>query len=145
MSVETHEPQLTPQQQSARGLRELADLYESVPDLPVTASTLYIFTNNPRELRQAVLAFRPMKRSIDNKYINFRRRFGPITIEVTAQRENVCERIFVGEKIIPAKPAMTVPAQPEKHYAEEPEHTEAIYEWQCPGFNDVSAEQSASL
>ena len=41
-------------------------------------------------------------------------------------RENVCERIVVGTKIIPAT---TLPARDEVHM---PERTEELVEWHCP-------------
>lgn len=64
-------------------------------------------------------------KSSDGVYYSLRRNFGTaVTLDVTIQHQFLCERVKVGEKVIPAKPETVVPAQPER--------VEEVYEWKCP-------------
>ena len=51
------------------------------------------------------------------------RKFGPISFEISARRENVCRRVVTGTREVPETvvPATTIPA-----------HVEEIFEWECP-------------
>jgi len=58
---------------------------------------------------------------LEGSYAITRRNFGPHFIDVNISRENVCERVQVGVKTIPAQEAKPARIEPE-------------YEWQCEGF-----------
>ena len=48
---------------------------------------------------------------------------GDIHLDFNAERDQVCKRVVVGTKLIPATSERIVPAQPE--------HEEEIVEWNC--------------
>jgi hypothetical protein len=48
--------------------------------------------------------------------IYFTRRFGDLELDININKDNSCERVKVGERVIPAQP----------------ERTEPVYEWKCP-------------
>lgn len=58
------------------------------------------------------------------EYAGFQKEFGPaVKLELFIEREKVCQKVKVGEKVVPATPETVVPAKPET--------VEPIYEWQC--------------
>lgn len=112
------------------GLREMADYLEtSELDLDFvyrSGLNIDVFTWNEdtfKEQSRMLGGFR--EKVLEGSYANTRRRFGPHKIDVTISREQICERVQVGVK--------TVPAQ-----EEQPERTEPEYEWRCEGFEVVT-------
>lgn len=115
-------------QEMIDGLREFADWLESKGSDVIRDShtTFYVFCNNKDEFAKTVkkIGGKTVKSS-DGVYYSLRRNFGTaVTLDVTIQHQFLCERVKVGEKVIPAKPETVVPAQPER--------VEEVYEWKCP-------------
>ena len=107
-----------------QGLRGLATLLENHLELPVHSSVSVLGRAADKEhLAACARAMGSVDKIMDNNYFNIRKSFGPITYEVYAPREEVCERVVVGTKHIPAS---FVPEQ----YSEA--HEEEIIEWHCP-------------
>jgi hypothetical protein len=64
------------------------------------------------------------KKDYTEGFVNIDRRFGDhVRLHISAERQTVCERIVVGQRIVPAHDEYTVPAEPEK--------TVDIVEWKC--------------
>lgn len=120
-------------QQFVAGLRELADFYEQHECVPEFVSILNGFVDTAEQLvaaRRALGARKKELHGISDELIGFTRSFGPLNLTIIAKREEVCQRVKVGEKIIPARPERTLPAEPEKR--------EPVYEWECPGLLEAA-------
>jgi hypothetical protein len=115
------------------GLRELAAMYESHPELAVPDGktfNLFCFAHSDREraeakerVREVARAFGSAAKSYDDGYFNLKKQFsGGIVLEITTNRDAVCERVVVGTKI---EPAREIPAQ------SIPEHEVEVVEWRC--------------
>lgn len=120
-------------QELADGLRELADFVETVgPKLPVDLDapylTAWVFDDYKGvEAKHWLTAREKMRRIVKlvgkadkvykENYFDLRKYFGPIKLEFTTNRANVCERKVVGTKEIPEH---VVAAR-----------TEDIVEWVC--------------
>lgn len=120
-------------QELAKGLRELADFVESKG---VGISSGYQFTEyevminwfathygdeekTRKNLRNAARAMAPCEKVYSGSYFDLRKKFGQyVTLEITADRTAVCERVEVGTEVVPARPA-------------EPEKIVPKYEWVC--------------
>lgn len=61
------------------------------------------------------------EKCFEGSYAIQRLRFGPHKIDVIVGREVVCEKVQIGERVIPAQPAQE-------------ERVEPIYDWRCEGF-----------
>jgi hypothetical protein len=62
--------------------------------------------------------------SIHDTLFILRKQMDGFRVEFNFHRETVCTRVKVGQKVTPAKPAVVLPAEPEK--------VEDVYEWKCP-------------
>ena len=107
-----------------KDLRAMADFLEQKEftgrfgEVPV-----YIFCDSKEIFSKNVAAMGSFAKSADS-WINATKRFGNVKLEVTAERSVVCEKVKVGEKIIPATEEQIIPAKPERK--------EDIYEYKCP-------------
>lgn len=125
---------------TAAGLRAAADLIDQHPDLPVPMVTGYTSGNvdvdwliqHDKDQRDTMLRIRrtiggTWEKSPVSGYYQLRRRIGDLTLIVTADREQVCERVVVGTQTV------TVPA-----VEAQPERTEEIeiVEWRCEPIGD---------
>lgn len=116
-----------------RSLRLLANWYEAHPEISVLPHP-YLFKTlwpsefkDPKTILAAVAkAGGKVAKNYTETEIQVEVRFGSILLRYDAPREKVCERVKVGEKIIPAK---VVPAREEMFI---PEKVEEIFEWKCP-------------
>lgn len=107
------------------GLREIADLFDEVGGEPAySGKTINLFCyEGPEELLALARKFggKWEKDETEGWYI-LRRRFGPHSIELNADRGTVCTKVEVGEETVevpdPDAPKVTV--------------TRPVYEWQCP-------------
>lgn len=87
----------------SNGLRELADFFDANPDLAerVAGKTFYVFAPpNKTEFARLALMLGNARKSSDSAYYNVERDFGPITLQVTASRDAVCERVVVGTETV---------------------------------------------
>jgi len=117
-------------------LRELADFYEAHPECPLPSfPSLNIFADRSDEAvaRQQFRAFGAFEKEFLEDWFVARKRFGVITLELNAKREQVCRKVVVGTRQVPER---VVPAQPETVI---PAHTEEITEWQCEPILDAKA------
>lgn len=109
------------------GLREMADWYESRPELraPDYIDPFTFFARNKEhflELRRA--ADLHHKEESCGEWLCFNKRCrGKVRLQITIEKEKTCRRVKVGERVLPAVPEHTVPAQPER--------VEEVYEWRC--------------
>ena len=122
---------LTEREQFIQGLRELADVYENSPELPVPScsSTLYLFLReSDGDVKQLLGDYarmlKPVKKcTIGDSHFGIRRTFGKIDLDVLSDRALVCERRVISTEHIPEKviPEHVIPARDAE-----------IVEWVCP-------------
>lgn len=124
---------------AAQGLRDLADWIEEHGTSDYSASqagngyylsdTAYTHLFWSVESKEAMAnAVRAMgngaKRELGDD-LHVEREFGPFVLSAYTARENVCERVVVGTKVIPET---VIPARDETVIEE---HVEEIVEWKC--------------
>lgn len=97
-------------------LRELADFIEDkgleLPELDVriqgivykwSPSSFESDDDRPRRvMRQAAKALGHAQKNHGSYYFDLTRKFGCIKLEISTPRENICEKVVVGKKVIPA-------------------------------------------
>lgn len=125
--------EMTTRAEWIKGLRDMADWFESNPDFPVPKYTGimvdlfdYNFVGETAVQRMANAARglgRCEKCHVGDRYYVLRRHFGPHRIDVNTYSENVCSRIQVGTKTV-TRPVKL--KNPEMETVEEP-----VYEWHC--------------
>ncbi len=114
------------------GLRELADFLDSprgleLPSLAV-AATAWPYDYHPRTydrvpggakatMRRAARALGKADKRHEGHFFSLLRKFGPVRLELTTSREQVCEKVIIGTKEVPE---VTYPAR-----------TEDVVEWVC--------------
>ncbi len=99
-----------------KSLREFADFLENNPGVP-SPNSAYLCSpvETAEELRAAVRVMGRVQKDFSDKHVAVEKVFGGIKYAVYTNRENVCERIVVGKRIVPAVA----------------EHEEDIVEWKC--------------
>lgn len=105
--------------QEIQAMRDLLDFVEERPEIPMPYfGTVYSFARpeDGDDLRTITKAMSPARKVSEGNYFSLERTFGRHILSVTFPREEVCERIEVGEKIVAAVP----------------QHVEKVYEWKCP-------------
>jgi hypothetical protein len=106
------------------GLRGLAEFLEQRPEFPILGShTWYIFQHNPIGLSDCIKSLGRVTKYADGGYIGAQRRFGPIVLDVSSKRSEVCRRVVKGTRTV----TKLVPVQFELQEVEE-----EIVEWECP-------------
>lgn len=129
------------------GLRKMADWLESCHiDLPIPqtmAGSIYSGQiTDPRGIVHSIDSVVGMAliaamagdvdKEVSSQLFKLKKDFGGgVGIEWIAYRENVCERVVVGTKVVPAQPAHYVEAVPEK--------VEEVVEWKCPSLLKAGA------
>jgi hypothetical protein len=110
------------------GLRAFADfLEEEGLDLPITNHRLR-FTQHlyndydggstaKSKARRAALALGKVEKDWGTYYLNLRRDFGPVSLEFSIAKEQICERKVTGFKDVPEFVS--------------PAHREELVEWTC--------------
>lgn len=134
----------------ARGLRELADAIDAAESGSriYAAPTVQLFTTNAEDMAAVRRDFGGGRWEKDalptGSMFYLRREFaGGVRLELLASRENVCEAVQVGTRVVrvpdPEKAAL-VPTIPKE---------EAIIEWRChpilADFDSTAAEQAGDL
>jgi hypothetical protein len=108
------------------GLRALANFYEDRPDLDAPLEqTIQLCALD----KQTFLAYRRAagfeKYHHEGEYLKFEHAFSPmVKFQIFTDREHICERVQVGEIVIPARDETLLPAKPEERIPK--------YEWRCP-------------
>lgn len=114
-------------------LRAMADLYERNPELPTPdySSAMLIYGVKKGELPMYARAFGSCDKVFDEYSYRLSKDFGAgIVLQTYSSREAVCERIKIGEEIVPAH---VMPAQPATEEVFVEERVKEIFEWKCPG------------
>jgi hypothetical protein len=121
-------------------LRKLAALYEQKPTLPVVYALGHmgdaIYCHSKEEFATTVKAFGGGEKDATDQTIEFYPVAFP-TLKIVAFKNQVCERVVVGKRIIPALPAFTLPATKE--------HEEEIVEWRCSPFTQETVATAQEL
>ena len=102
-----------------QGLRDLADFLDAHPNVPVPGSeqTLNVFVDDRATLAAIAREGRWEKHYYTN-WFTLVAAFGPITLHINLDREQVCRKVVTGSRVVPARAA-------------EPEHVEEVTEWIC--------------
>lgn len=102
------------------GLRMVADYLEARPDVPTPyIGTIDAFVYESDRLPAVARAMGSADKNVVGQYFELRRVFtGHVSFAVNFARQDVCERVVVGEEVVPEKIT--------------PEHVREIVEWKCP-------------
>lgn len=100
-----------------QGLRDLATFLEDHPGV-MTPSWLQInvFPNKDELAKQARQT--SWLKHYNDTWFALRRTFGPIEYDLSIERQQVCRKVVIGTRIVPAQPA-------------QPEREEETFEWVC--------------
>lgn len=120
-----------PQQDIIDGLEKLVAWIKSHPEgvsgLASAFERIYVF---PKDMAVMARQLGTATKDQDDEFFILTKRFSrAVSLQCVRHREFVCDRIQVGEKVIPAQPAMEIPAQV---IPATPERIVPVYEWQCP-------------
>jgi hypothetical protein len=99
------------------GLRELADFYESHPEVPIPKPSYLDFSVYSLHTKSEAAGIIKLLGTITKEYTDsglFKvvRYFGPIALKFVFNRDTVCERVVVRKEVVP-------------------EHVREIVEWKC--------------
>jgi hypothetical protein len=132
VNEETGRPELNAELRDERdryiaGLRGLLDFYERNEDMPApicTTECVHV-PDSSKEMAALTRAAGGLRKEsyVDNAFI-MKREFGPVVFRLLCFKEQTCERVKVGEIVIPAKPERILPAEPEQVVEQ--------FEWKCP-------------
>jgi hypothetical protein len=104
-------------------LREFADFLEANPEAPAPYADnirFDVFALSKEEFVKYAknIGGKLTKVHDYSSVMTLRRHFGKLQYDINVGREEVCERVVTGTRIVPAKEAV-------------PEHEEEITEWKC--------------
>jgi hypothetical protein len=100
-------------------MRDLLDFLQEHEEIPLPYfGMVNSFVYDEIDVDTAARIMAPCDKDIGGSYFSLNRKFGSLEFSVNFAREEVCERIVVGTKEIPAR---TIEAR-----------TEEIVEWNCP-------------
>lgn len=106
--------------QVAAGLREFADIIEDDPDLEHIGSVdIDLFPGQKKHIATWAKALGSCEKFYRSEIFGLRKTLGGpegLAVSVYVTRGQVCERVQVGTKVIPAQPEREIP----------------VYEWKCP-------------
>jgi hypothetical protein len=92
-----------------QGLRDLAVFLESHPAVPTPYSNdINVFVSTKEELATIARSSTWAKDVNDDYFWLVKRFVGNVSIQVNTTRDNVCRRVVVGQKVIPAQPERIV-------------------------------------
>lgn len=102
------------------GLRNFADFMESHPDMPLGwyGVTFSHWSMSREELTAIIRQLGSVTKNFESSYIEVKKDFGGnVKYEVNIHRDQVCERVVIGTRTVPASTS--------------PERVEDIVEWRC--------------
>jgi hypothetical protein len=111
------------------GLRQLAQVFESNPDMPIPgwSQEITIWPDKLEDSKADAKKLLEVLGGTEKKYDNLFElswNFGQmLKLRFLTYRENICERVVVGKKVIPAQEERVIPATEE--------YVEDIVEWKC--------------
>ena len=115
----------------AERLTKVAAFLFNNPDLPTcylndNAERLDIYYTRDLKPADAIRRFGAMEKIADpgSSLFILRKKLDGFCLEINYNREDVCHKVKVGEKVIPAMPERILPATPEQVVEQ--------FEWQCP-------------
>lgn len=119
---------LDPRMEFIAGLRELVDWYEAHPECrPPHSCSVDLFAHSKEEFIEMRRQAGCQEKATVGDWMIFRKDFrGNVRIDINISKENTCERVKVGTRIIPAQPARVIELEAA------PEKVEDVYEWKCP-------------
>lgn len=132
-------------QEYVAGLRELADFIENAPfpdswqgawgEKSWEAHYIYLNTGTKEDFQKFVKALGTFEKTF-SEYSSSAVKTLPsgIKITVSTDRQNICKKVVVGTRVIPAKEERTVIEEAE------PEREEEIVKWECGSFLGESGE-----
>lgn len=125
---------MTDRAEFVAGLRALAEFLEQHPAVAVpshSSFSTYVFSR--AELQEQARAA-TWDKGVNGNYAELTRSFGPLTYTIFADREQVCKRVVVGQREVPAQPA-------------QPARLEDVVEWRCEGswLGERAAEEEPAL
>jgi len=113
-------------------LGEFIAYLESHPGIPKIGSvTIPVLTWGKQEFIDAMRTMGAGEKEYENAYIRFHRKFGRIDFYAWGLRNEVCQKVQVGTKVV-----KTFELKPEFKHAEIGTYVdkeEPVYEWECPG------------
>ncbi len=110
----------------AAGLRELADFAEAHPETfaPYMGLTCNLFPRTRENFSRQARDLGKANKVDMSSYYGLQREFGPHSVQLLINREQVCERVQTGTRTVTVPdPDVDVPTV---------EIEEPVYEWQCP-------------
>jgi hypothetical protein len=111
------------------GMRKLLDWMEDHPNMPAPSSmdtaNIYAITKERLiQLRRDCGLRDKLHEDPTYDYAGFKKEFSPeVRLHLFVKREEVCRRVQVGEKVVPATPETIVRAREQT--------VETVYAWQC--------------
>lgn len=113
-----------------KGLRDFADWLESNEQVPVPWEIRGQHFLSIEEVRAGMHLTGPWEKRFIGSYAEYSRAFGGnVALEFNVEREQVCRKVQVGTKHIPATEARDEP----------------VYEWQCTDLPGFSAHAQAGV
>lgn len=104
-------------------LRQIADFYETHPELPIPfLSEINGYVTTKEELKQVANNLGSCHKTYNNSLFTLSKEFGEILLSFHAGREQVCERVVIGKKMVEKEIVIAT----EKKMVEE-----EIVEWKC--------------
>ena len=102
------------------GLQDIAAFLIDHPDLPVPYGMEFfsVWVHTKDEIAELVRGKGKWDKQAAESYMYFRKTFGPINYDINISRDQVCEKVVVGQTVIPARPAT-------------PEQVIDKIEWKC--------------
>lgn len=136
------EPTLTYEQRLAKraveersryvaGLRAAANFYERHMDVktPGDTSLVNYIVNTKEDARTIIKALGSCEKSYDDVYFRITKEISPgFSLRFVLMRDNVCEKVQVGTKVVEEH---VIPAEPAREEKLVPRREEPIYEWRC--------------
>jgi len=119
------------------GFRWLADFFEQHQEVGLPLSTdCTVFANKATSKQEARTFHRAvggrLDKIFDDSVMHMTYRVSNLlNLRFMAYREDVCERVVVGTKIIPATEERVIPAEPERQ--------EDLVEWHCGAITNTDA------
>lgn len=102
----------------ARELRRLAMFFEDHPNVPNPGCSNVNIWVEPSDLPTIARELGSCEKVFDEHYYQLQKQVGEHRLDFFTGRENVCEKVAVGKRILPATVV--------------PEHEEIVYEFRCP-------------
>lgn len=119
--------------QYVNGLRAAADFYERATEvkLPSNHTDIANYVVNTKDDARAIIkALGSCKKAYDDDYFRIIKEISPgFKLSFILMRDNVCEKVQVGTKIVEEH---IIPAEPAREEKLVPQRVEPIYEYHCP-------------